>query len=276
VDNVPGREARDRAAEPAMARERSPFMTLRIAVVAALLTGCTAATPADSLDGTEWISAAVTEAGADRPLVGDTEIRLSFADGRLGAAAGCNTMNGAYRVEDGRLIVEGGAMTEMGCDEPRHAQDEWVFAFLGAQPSIAREGDKLTLTAGETVIALQDREVAEPDLPLTGTTWTVDSIIAGDAVSSVPNGATATVIFSDDGTIQVDTGCNGGAGTYDVTDGTIRVLDFETTLMGCSDAVAHLEAAITGVFGPDEIEYTIDAGSLTLMAGDQGLGLRGD
>jgi heat shock protein HslJ len=249
-------------------------MTLRIVVIVALLAGC-AAPPVDVLDGTEWLSTAVTEAGADRPLLDGTQIRLSFTDGQLGASAGCNTMGGTYAVEDGRLIVEGGGMTEMGCDDERHAQDDWLFGFIGSQPSLAQEGDKLTLTSGETVIALQDSEVAEPDLPLTGTTWTVDAIITGDAVSSVPNGATATLVFTDEGLLEVDNGCNIGGGSYEVTDGTLRVGELMTTLRACDAPAAQLESAVMGVLNAEEIEYAIDAGSLTLMAGDQGLGLRG-
>ena len=249
-------------------------MTLRIAVIVALLAGCTAP-PLDALDGTEWLSTAVTEGGADRPLVDGTQIRLSFTDGQLGASAGCNTMGGPYQVQDGRLIVEGGAMTEMGCDDERHAQDDWLFGFIGSQPLLAQEGDKLTLTAGETVIALRDSEIAEPDLPLTGTTWTVDSIITGDVVSSVPNGATATLLFTDDGRLEVDNGCNIGGGTYEVTDGTLRVGELMTTLRACDAPAAQLESAVMGVLHAEEIEYAVDAGSLTLIAGDQGLGLRG-
>ena len=153
-------------------------MTWRPILILLALTACSTG-PEQTLDGTEWLSTAVTEDGADRPLVDGTRIRVSFTDGELAASAGCNTMGGAYRIEEGLLVVEGGAITEMGCDEQRHAQDDWLFGFLGSQPAIAQEGDKLTLTSGETVIALQDREVAEPDLPLTGTTWTVDTILCG-------------------------------------------------------------------------------------------------
>jgi heat shock protein HslJ len=249
-------------------------MTIRLTVIAVLLAGC-GALPGAPLDGSEWLSTAVTEDGADRALVDGTQIRLSFADGQLGASAGCNTMGGGYRIENGRLVFEGGGMTEMGCDDERHAQDDWLFGFLGSQPSVAQEGDKLTLTSDGTVIAFQDREVAEPDLPLTGTTWTVDTIIGGDAASSVPNGAVATLVFTDEGRVEVDTGCNTGGGTYEVTDGTLQVGEVMTTLIGCDGAAAQLEAAVTAVLNAGEIEYSIDAASLTLMAGDHGLGLRG-
>ena len=242
-----------------------------------VLTACTAMPEPSgaTLDGSEWLSIAVTEDGADRPLVDGTQIRLSFTDGQLGASAGCNSIGGAYRIEDGVLLFEGGEMTEMGCDDERHAQDDWLVAFIGSRPSIVQDGDKLALTSGATVVTLQDSEVAEPDLPLTGTTWTVDSIISGDAVSSVPNGASATLVFTDDGRLEVDNGCNTGGGGYEVTDGTLRVGELMTTLRACDAPAAQLESAVMGVLNAGEIEYAIDAGSLTLMAGDQGLGLRG-
>jgi heat shock protein HslJ len=250
-------------------------MTLRLAVVAAILVGCDAA-PASTLDGTEWLSIAVTEDGADRPLVDGTQIRLGFTDGELAASAGCNTIGGGYRIDDGTLIFEGGGMTEMGCDDARHAQDDWLASFLGAQPSIVQEGDKLNLTSGSTAIALQDREVAEPNLTLTGTTWTVDSIISGDALSSVPNGAVATLVFTDDGRVEIDNGCNVGGGAYEVTDGTMRLSEIMTTLRACDAAQGQLEGAVMAVLNAREINWAIDAGALTLMAGDNGIGLRGD
>src|SRR5918999_3942024 len=219
------------------------------------LTSCTTApgAPGAGLDGTEWLSTAVTEDGADRPLVDGTRLRLDFADGQLGASAGCNTFGGPYRIEDGLLIVEGGAMTEMGCDDERHAQDDWLFGFLGSRPSVAQEGDTLTLSANGTVISLQDREVAEPDLPLAGTTWTVDSIITGDAVSSVPGGAVATLVFTDTGQVEVDTGCNTGSGAYEVTDGTLRIGQLMRTLAGCDCPSGQLEAAVLAVLNAGDV-----------------------
>jgi heat shock protein HslJ len=241
------------------------------------LTGCTfTSAPVQPLDGTEWLSMAVTDDGVDRPLVDGTQVRLAFADAQLSASAGCNTMSGTYGIENGRLVVDGAAMTEMGCDEERHAQDDWLFGFLGSEPEIQQDGVKLTLTSGATVITFQDREVAEPDLPLTGTIWTVDSLISGDAVSSVPGDAVATIAFTDDGQIEVDTGCNTGAGTYQVSDGSIELRDIATTEIGCEGAAGQLEAAVIAVLMAGEADFTIDAGTLTLMAGDVGLGLLGE
>ena len=250
-------------------------MSWRPILILLALTACSAV-PAQAFDGTEWLSTAVTEDGADRPLVAGTRVRLSFADGELAASAGCNTMGGAYRIEEGRLVVEGGGMTEMGCDDERHAQDDWLFGFLGSTPAIAQSDDKLTLTSGDVVIALQDREVAEPDLPLIGTTWTVDTILSGDAASSVPEDIVATLVFHENGAVEIATGCSPGDGTYEAADGSLRIRDIETIETDCEDAARQLESAVLPILGADEIDYAIDAGSLTLVAGDQGLVLRGE
>ncbi len=78
----------------------------------------------------------MTENGQPKPLVAGTRITLNFvADGhRLGAQAGCNQMGGPASFEGGHLVVDDLATTEMGCDPPRHAQDEWLARFLTSRP----------------------------------------------------------------------------------------------------------------------------------------------
>jgi heat shock protein HslJ len=246
-----------------------------LSIPLALALGACAAASGPTLDGTEWLSTSVTEDGGDRPLVDGTQISLGFADGQLTASAGCNTMGGGYRVDGDTLVFEGGGMTEMGCDEERHAQDEWLAAFLGSQPAIALADDKLTLTSGATVVALLDREVAEPDLPLTVTAWSLETIISGDAAMTTPEAAFATIAFTNDGRIDVDTGCNTGSGHYEVTDGTMRVSELSTTEIGCRAAAADVEAAVLAVLNAGELQWAIDGPSLTLMAGGDGLVFRG-
>jgi heat shock protein HslJ len=240
-----------------------------------LLAACSSVAAAP-LDGRTFLSTKVTQKGADFPLVPGTSIRLTFGkDGQLGVSAGCNHMGGTYRIDGGTLRFEGGAMTEMGCDEPRHKQDDWVFGFLGSKPAVAVAGNDLILTAGDTVIRLVDREIADPDLPLVGPTWTVNSIVAGDAVSSIPDGVVATLKFGQDGRVEVQTSCNSGGGTYAVEGGRIQFRDIVTTKRGCDGASAQMETAVLGTLRAETLTYAIDAGSLTLMAGAQGVVLGG-
>lgn len=226
-----------------------------------------------SLDGRAFLSTAVTVSGADRPLVDGTQIRLSFTDGQIGASAGCNIFGGSYRLSDNRLLISGGAMTEMGCDDARSAQDEWLFAFLGSGPTVALSGNELTLSSTDTVINLLDTEVADPDRPLVGTTWTVTGLITGDAVSSIPDDVQATLLLTDDGRVEVHSGCNSGGGSYAASGDTITFSEMFTTEMACGGARDQVEAAVLAVLGADSVTYAIDASGMTLMAGDIGLQL---
>jgi len=249
---------------------------LIVAVTLGLLAGaCTATAPGSSLNGREFLSTSVTEGGVVRQLVPGTRISLRFNGDQIGVSAGCNIMGGTYRLEGGRLMVEGGAMTEMGCDEPRHAQDDWLFGFLGSDPTARLTGNDLVLTSGGTTITLLDREVAVPDLPLVGPVWTVESIVAGDAVSSVPQGVVATLTFTADGRVAVATGCNTGGGNVVVGSDTLQFGDLILTKMACQGDAAAMEAAVLAVLSTDAVGYAIDADLLDLRAGANGLQLRG-
>ena len=244
------------------------------ALLTLILTACATSGGGTALEGS-FLSTQVTEHGQDRPLVDGTRIRLGFDDGQLSANAGCNIFGGSYRLEGDRLIVEGGSMTEMGCDEERSAQDEWLFGLLGSQPTLSQDGDELVLTADDTVITLIDEEVAEPDVPLVGTTWTVESLITGDAVSSVPAGAVATFEFAEDGEVAVNTGCNQGGGRFTVDGDRLTFADVAVTEMACEGPGGELEAAVLPILGADGLTFAIDSNTLTVMAGNQGLILRG-
>lgn len=245
-----------------------------LALVALLTaaTGCAASAP--SLAARTFLSVAVTDGGVARPLVADTRIRLDFRATDIGASAGCNSMGGAYRIENGRLIVDTMSMTEMGCEEDLAAQDTWLAELLGSRPAIRLTGDELVLESGSIVVRLLDRKVVEPDVALAGPTWTVVSIISGDAVSSVPDGATATLAFHADGTMTVNAGCNQGGATWKAVGGGLEVSALGLTKKACGGAEGQLESAVVGVLGAGTIAAAIDSTLLTLQAGAQGLQLR--
>ncbi|MER3417918.1 MAG: hypothetical protein C4343_02130, partial [Chloroflexota bacterium] len=94
----------------------------------------------NGLDGRTFISTQVTVDGRPRGLVPGTRILLDVRDGRIGASAGCNQLGGRYRLDGDVLVVTGAAVTEMGCDPARHAQDEWLFDLLGRGPVVRLNG----------------------------------------------------------------------------------------------------------------------------------------
>ncbi len=218
----------------------------------------------------------VTEGGAARALVPGTRISLRFEGGRIGISAGCNSIGGPYRIEDGRLLVAELSMTAMGCDAPRHAQDDWISTFIGSAPAISPDGQNLVLESGETRLELVDREAVEPDAELVGPRWVVDGLVFDDVVSSVPEGVEASLVFEDDGNLSLDAGCNLGGGPYTVNDGVLRIGPLLLTRRGCQAAEASVESGILAVLEAGEVSFSLTGRVLVLEAGERGITLRTD
>jgi len=251
-----------------------------LVLAAALAAGCAGregGAGLERLDGRSFLSTGVLERGEERPLVPGTRIELSFAGGRLSARAGCNLLGAAYRVEDGRLRLVGGvSTTEMGCDPERHAQDEWLAGFLGSSPRLELEGPRLTLSSGGTEIRLVDREVAEPDLPLAGTTWSLETIVGDGVASSVPVGLEATLRV-EGGRVEGFDGCNRWSARLASSEGGVLVLGpVARTAIACTGAAAELERDVMAVVGAGRIAYEIDGPSLVLRVGVRELRFRGE
>ncbi len=275
--SLAGRHAEtEHESTPRRQRQVTALPQVLLLASAALLGGCFPGTGPVGLDGREFVSVAVTQAGAERPLVADTRIGLRFADGRLSADAGCNTIGADYEVNDGRLVAGESAMTAMGCDEPRHAQDEWLLGFIGARPEIQLDADRLVLSEGATTIAFLDREVAEPDLGLVGPLWTAQTIVQGDTAASIPAGTSATVQFAPDGTVDLFLGCNEGGGRVEIDGDRIGFSELVTTDMACEGDSGSLEADVLRILSSRELTWHVDANRLELVGPGIGLQLLAD
>jgi heat shock protein HslJ len=222
--------------------------------------------------GRTFLSTAITENGQDRPLVPGTRLRLTFQDGDVRADAGCNHLTGPVRVDGGRLAADRFATTDMFCDAARQEQDAWLARFLGAGPTWRLEGDDLVLSTGDTEIRLTDRRIADPDRPLPGTRWVVDSIVDNQSATSVPAGVEAHLTFGDDDRVEGFTGCNHFGGTAAERDGRITFSKIFSTKMACPDEIGRLESAVLAVLD-GEVDAHVEGDRLTLSRPD-GRGLR--
>ncbi|GAA5108766.1 META domain-containing protein [Haloechinothrix salitolerans] len=252
-------------------------MTL-LAAVAAAIGGCGnqgGAEPADPPErlpvGQEFLSTEVTESGQQRPLVKDTRIRLSFAEGELRFSAGCNSFFGDARLAAGELVVEDLRSTEMGCAKPLMRQDDWLARFFTSGPSWQRDGDTLTLTSEDTTITLE-RQVAEPDKSLRGTRWQLDTIIDGATASSAAGDMRAHLVFHENGQVRGNAGCNQLTARYERDGGRIEFSRIVTTRKACGQPHDRIEQAVLTVLESSP-RMEVEANRLTLTA-ESGKGLR--
>jgi heat shock protein HslJ len=226
---------------------------------------------AELLDGKAYLSQSTTGI----TLADGAVLRISFDDGRISVSGGCNGMGGDVTFEGDTMTVGPMMSTQMACDQPLMDQDSAVQAFLTAGTTVSVDGDTITITGtfdgADASITLLDREVADPDRPLADTAWTVTGVISSDAISSGWGSAVATLTIVD-GQAQVNTGCNTGFATVTVDEaaGTITFGPLALTKRMCDDDAMRLEQEVSRVL-TGTATYSIEAGSLTLMNGTDGL-----
>lgn len=226
---------------------------------------------ADLLEGRAFLSQSATGI----TLAPGATLRIEFADGQVSFSGGCNGHGGAATFDGDQLTVGPMMSTMMACDQPLMDQDAAVAAFLNAGVTVLLDGNNLALTGTDgSRIELLDREVADPNRPLEGTTWVVNGVISDEAVSSGWGEAEASIIIVD-GQAQVNAGCNRGMATVTIGEGTVTFGPLALTKMMCDEDAMRLETAVTTVL-QGEVTVDIEAANLTLMNGTNGLMLTAD
>ncbi len=237
-----------------------------------------AVSPAEALIGMDFL----LESSEGYDLVEGSSVSMRFQDdgtsGKAGfrLAAGCNSIGGEFSLNDAVFTVHEVFMTEMACEATLMAQDDWFLGFITEGPTLALDGGRLTLTSPDASLVFIDREAAVPDRALLGSTWTVDTFVEGAGASgtaSAINVAVApTVVFGEDGTVEVFTGCNSGSGGFVVEGTTLSLGPIGYTRMACSDeSQAQVEGYVQEVLNEGELSFEIDATRLHLDRGDVGL-----
>jgi heat shock protein HslJ len=220
---------------------------------------------------------------ADRAFLLDTSegfepaagsnVRLAFGEKELSLYAGCNHHSGAFSVRGDRLVVDGLSSTEMGCGAELHEQDSWLAQFITSSPLFALDGDRLALTGASATLMFLDREVADPDRPLVGPTWSVDTFITGDAASNLPLSVTPTVTFDASGGVAISAVCVTGSGAYTVLGSELALSGVTYTGQACNDSGAQTaDEHIRSVLADGTVTFEIEAARMTLRRGNVGIG----
>jgi heat shock protein HslJ len=224
-----------------------------------------AGTPAGS-----WILTKGTTLTGEIPILDDHPITLVIDAEKAGGHAACNIYGGTVTINGDAIQLSAMSMTEMACIDERamNAEADYMTA-LTTVTRWAREGDRLVLS-GEGVELTFALQPPIPDAEIVGTNWVLDTLIQGDAASTVQG--EATLVLAADGTFIAFTGCRHLPGSYQITGDAIDFADLGTTMNGCSAELQQQDALVLDVLD-GQVSATVDGSILTLTGNDQqGLG----
>lgn len=105
--------------------------------------------PDSALEGTRWVLDTLVDGETASSVLGEPLLELA-ADGTATGTTGCNGWTSTWR-QEGDVLALDPLITSIGCDadESLVVQDAQVTAVLGARPTVAIVGDRLTLTADD-------------------------------------------------------------------------------------------------------------------------------
>jgi heat shock protein HslJ len=249
--------------------------SLALGCVATLITGCGA--PVQQVDDPTGIAWQLTEGVVDGdpvPIVDGYPITLSLTDEGAGGTAACNGYGGMYEIAGAQITFSELLWTEMACVAEGVMESEQTYLegllLVGAY---SMTEDSLTLSGEQVQLDFTALPPA-PTAELTGTVWVLETLLDGDAASSV-NGDRATLELFTDGSMLGSTGCRTLDGQYIVSGAEVAM----TEMTAHGECPAELEAQdghVVTVLG-DGFSTGVDGQVLTLTSsGDLGLVYRSD
>ena len=237
-----------------------------IATMAVALSACFAGTQDASADG-QWELTDGVVTGTPLLPIETHPVTLTIDGSEFGGTAACNLYGG--QLPGGGFTMRQISVTEMACSPPETMELEALYLDgLGRVESSSVEDGSLVLTGPETRLVFEAIEPI-PQAELLDTTWVLDGLIDGVAISSV-SGERATLTLSNDGSFTGSTGCRDFSGSYIIDGAEVQFTDFAAT-GSCSQELSgqdsHVISSLEGVF-----RVEVDEDRLTTWtAGDQGL-----
>lgn len=195
----------------------------------------------------QWRVVSVT--GQGNPTLAKTPPTFTFGDAHFTAQPGCNGLgqagDGAYRVVEGRLVVDDLVSTAMACsDQSVTSQERWFTSLIRQNPTVAfDDAGRLVLVAGgvrsEAVRVVPAPSVSGRDA-LIGTAWTVERLPGGPITGTVL-ARRPWLRLAADGTMEGHDGCASFTGRWYRDGEDVRFDDLKRDAKPCPSVSSGLD-----------------------------------
>ncbi|MGW1654565.1 META domain-containing protein [Streptomyces atratus] len=219
--------------------------------------------------GVRWGVESVTVDGKRTAAPSGAHVEID-SKGRATGNYGCNRFTADVRIDGETITVGPGTSTSMACEKDVQRFEAAMSGAFSGELTAAVAKKTLVLSAenGDSIALTAQRPAR-----LTGTTWTVTTLVSGTVASSLPAGAQerARLSFGKDGSVQGTLGCNRFRGTAAVSGSTITFGRIDGTKMMCPASRMKLERELLAILD-GRTTYRIDHRTLSLTA-ENGKGL---
>lgn len=225
-----------------------------------------------------WLVESLTVDGQPVDLAAAPTLTIHFDGYRAFGSGGCNSYEARFQSpQDGEIRLTEQSWTEMACDLPSIEEIDAKYAqLLSKVQKYSLTANKLVLSDGtDTNQVACVREVTEPALPLTGTSWQLDVFeeqagtgAAGTVAATFTlDDAPITLVVQPDGKAAGSTGCNQWQANTRLDDRELKFRDISATEIGCRQAILEQEKRFL-----EELarvgRYTVEGNRLRLFNAD--------
>ena len=226
-----------------------------------------------SIEGA-WELESATFDGEPIPIVLTHPITITLDQGNVGGTAACNGYGGIYVLSGDEIAFTEFAATQMACspNQVMLSEQTYLTALLNVETANV-EDERLVLRGSRTELVYDPLQPV-PTADLQNTVWVLDSLVQGEAVSTV-SGDRATLELFSDGSFIGSTGCRTITGDY-IVSGAEVVFTSWGAHGECPAALSDQDSqVISALEGGFRVEIEGDT-MTTWVAGDEGLIYKAD
>lgn len=207
------------------------------------------------------------------PRLRAVDVTLDVDGDQVSGRSACNLYGTTVTVTGDSVTFGPAGGTEMACEPAVMDLERRYLAALTTSERAVRDEDALTLSGPDTVLEFAVVSPA-PQADLVGTTWLLESLLAGDTASSAVSSAVSSagsggrLALGDDGTLAAETGCGEVRGSYRLSGGNVEVSDVtarSAAISPCTGPAESQHEHMVDVLG-DDFAVRVDGDRLTVTS----------